>query len=389
MNVSDAYRGKTVLVTGHTGFKGSWLSEWLTLLGARVVGYSLDIPSTPSHFTALGLGERVAADVRGDVRSLDALQAVIDEHQPQFIFHLAAQPIVRRSFKEPHYTVETNLGGSLNVLEAVRRAERDCVVIMITTDKVYENEEWVHAYRENDRLGGHDLYSASKACAEIVISAYRRSFFERPAAQGGSRVAVASVRGGNVIGGGDWSENRIVPDAVRSLAHDQPIRVRNPRSTRPWQHVLDLLGGYLQLGAEIAHARAQGDEERLRELCSAFNFGPLLASNRTVGELVEEILKHWPGEWENLHEAHAEHEAGKLNLTIDKAVHMLGWRPRWSFEECVAETVAWYRGYYMQRNPSTEAVRRLTQEQILAYMGQQPDQHAAARTAAAHAAGGG
>jgi CDP-glucose 4,6-dehydratase len=368
MNFGDVYKGKTVFVTGHTGFKGSWLSEWLLLLGANVVGYSLEPPTEPSHFAALQLGEHLTADIRGDVRSFDTLQATLSKHKPSFIFHLAAQPLVRRAFNEPYYTVETNVMGSLNILEAVRRENSNCIVIMITTDKVYENVEWVYAYRENDPLGGHDPYSASKACAEIIISSYQRSFFSsRQNIPEAPTIAVASVRGGNVIGGGDWAEDRIVPDSIKSLARNKKIPVRNRRATRPWQHVLELLSGYLHLGSEISRALAHQKYERLQALCSSFNFGPHITSNKTVEDLVREILKHWSGEWEDLTEPHARHEAGRLNLTIDKAYHTLGWQPRWNFEETIKRTVEWYRQYYKTVQPEPTFMKELTQQQILSY----------------------
>ncbi len=368
MNFGKIYEGKTVFITGHTGFKGSWLCEWLLLMGAEVVGYSLDVPTEPSHFAALQLGDRLKADIRGDVRHLDTLQMALDKHNPDFIFHLAAQPLVRRAFDEPCYTVETNVLGSLNVLEAVRRRNQNCIVIMITTDKVYENVEWVHAYRENDTLGGHDPYSASKVCAEIIISSYQRSFFsnDQPLPESPT-IAIASVRGGNVIGGGDWAKDRIVPDSIKSLACSESISVRNRHATRPWQHVLELLSGYLHLGSEICHALAAQNQERLTELCSPFNFGPRLASNRTVEELVEELLIHWSGDWDDFTEPDAKHEASKLNLTIDKAYHTLGWQPQWTFEQTIEQIVEWYKGYY-QAEPSEPAlVQALTQRQILAY----------------------
>ena len=369
MNFGDVYKNKTVLVTGHTGFKGSWLSEWLLLLGANVVGYSLvEPPSEPSHFDALQLGDHLTDDMRGDVRSFDTLQAMISRHKPDYIFHLAAQPLVRQAFNEPYYTVEANVMGSLNVLEAVRRANSNCIVIMITTDKVYENVEWVYAYRESDPLGGHDPYSASKACADIIISSYQRSFFSSSQITPGKpTIAVASVRGGNVIGGGDWAMDRIVPDSIKSLAEKKIIPVRNRRATRPWQHVLELLSGYLHLGSEISRAITHQNCGRLQALCSSFNFGPHITSNKTVEELVREILKHWPGEWEDLTEPDATYEAGRLNLTIDKAYHTLKWQPRWNFEETIRHTVEWYRQYYKTVQPKPASMRELTQQQILSY----------------------
>lgn len=369
MTFSDVYKGKTVFVTGHTGFKGSWLSEWLLLLGAKVVGYSLEPPTTPSHFSALQLGERLTADLRGDIREFPTLHKEIRQHQPDFIFHLAAQSLVGQAFDDPYLTVETNVTGSVNVLEAVRREHRNCIVVMITTDKVYENFEWVYAYRENDLLGGYDPYSASKACAEILIASYRRSFFRSHLEVPGTpTIAVASARGGNVIGGGDWAEDRIVPDCIKSLTRNQKIPVRNKRATRPWQHVLELLSGYLHLGAEISRACACQNHERLQELCSSFNIGPLVTSNKTVEELVQEILTHWPGEWVEVADPHAKHEAGKLSLSIDKVYHTLGWCPRWNFAETIKYTVEWYRHYYQTPLPEPARIREVTQQQILAYV---------------------
>ncbi len=369
MLFSDAYKGNTVLVTGHTGFKGSWLCEWLLLLGARVVGYALDPPTRPALFHQLGLEKRIAADLRGDVRDLDRLREAIRTERPAFVFHLAAQPIVRRSYAEPLETVETNALGTLHVLEALRREQIPAVAVMITTDKCYENREWVYGYREEDALGGVDPYSASKACAEILISSYRRAFFSggRDAAFP-PRVSVASVRAGNVIGGGDWAEDRIVPDCARALAAGRPIPVRNRRSTRSWFHVLEPLGGYLLLAAEMGRRRRDGEErrrERLAELCSAFNFGPHASSQRTVLALVQEVLRHWPGEWEDRSDPGAPHEAEKLNLGIDKACHLLGWRPQWDFPRTVEETVRWYRQAYTSND--AEGLRRLTRSQIRAY----------------------
>ena len=374
MHFEKAYRGKTVLLTGHTGFKGSWLCEWLSMLGARVVGFSLpDAPTKPSHFEELGLGGRLGDqdDRRADIRSLESVKEVVADVRPDFVFHLAAQPLVRLAFDEPHRTVETNLVGSLNVLEAIRQAGHGSIVIMITTDKVYDNVEWMYAYREEDPLGGHDPYSASKACAELVISSYRRSFFDRTL-QDPDRapIALASVRGGNVVGGGDWALDRIVPDSVRSLSAGEAIPVRHRYSTRPWQHVLELLGGYLYLGAlidETASRTGERDVKRLRELSSAFNIGPQLASNRTVEELVKSILGHWAGDWTDLTDPDAKHEAGNLNLTIDKAYHVLGWEPRWSFDETIRQTIEWYHDFYGAQNRTAELVTELTRKQIHEY----------------------
>lgn len=352
-------------MTGHTGFKGAWLSEWLLLLGAKVYGYSLEPPTEPSLFSLSGLSDRIAKDIRNDIRDYDSLKTAIEETAPDFIFHLAAQPIVRRSFAHPRETFETNAVGTFNVLEAVREMNRNCIAILITTDKVYENREWVYSYRENDALGGYDPYSASKACAEIVISSYFRSFFKanllsdrQPA------VAVASARAGNVIGGGDWAEDRIVPDCIRSLSKNETVPVRNKVSTRPWQHVLEPLSGYLLLASRIHEA--MNDKPRLDILCSSFNFGPDADSNRTVLELVNEIFRHRPGTCEDKSDPDASHEAGKLNLACDKAFHLLNWKPRWSFERTVKETVDWYVKA-LDNGGDRNFIRELTVKQIKEY----------------------
>jgi len=343
------FAGRTVLVTGHTGFKGAWLCEWLLLLGARVVGFSLPPPTEPALFDQLGLETRLTHQI-GDIRDAAALAESVRQAAPDFIFHLAAQPLVRLSYREPVETYATNVLGTVHLLEAVRLAGRRCVVICITTDKCYENREWLHAYREEDALGGYDPYSSSKAAAELVIAAYRRSFFTNP-----REIAVASARAGNVIGGGDWALDRIVPDCMRALARGGPIAVRNPHATRPWQHVLEPLGGYLALAAALA-------EDPREALCSAFNFGPQLDSNRDVGTLVAEILKHRPGSWSDRSDPQAAHEAGRLNLAIDKAFHLLGWRPLWNFERTIAETTRWYAS--AKEQGAAELTRRQIEEYV-------------------------
>lgn len=350
-----AFRGRRVLVTGHTGFKGSWLVEWLLALGADVTGFALAPGTEPALFHQLGLAQRMR-HVEGDVRDLAAVTRVVAETQADFVFHLAAQPLVRLSYREPVETYATNVMGTVHVLEAVRQANRPCTVVAITTDKCYENREWLHGYREEDPLGGYDPYSSSKAAAELVISAYRRSYFSGPQ----SAIRLASVRAGNVIGGGDWAQDRIVPDCIRALQRKESIPVRNKTATRPWQHVLEPLSGYLWLAVKLAQpesAPAAGP------YASAFNFGPELASNRTVAALVQEVLKHWPGEWQDLSNPHAPHEAGRLNLTIDKAHHLLDWSPVWDFSSTIAETVFWYR-----ECAGGAAVPALTAGQIAAYV---------------------
>jgi CDP-glucose 4,6-dehydratase len=341
MTFADTYRGKRVLVTGHTGFKGAWLSEWLLSLGAEVGGFALPPPTTPSLFDQLGLAARMQHTL-GDVRDFAAVQQAIDRFRPDFVFHLAAQPLVRLSYAQPVETYATNVMGTVHVLEAVRLAARPCVVVAITTDKCYENREWVHSYREEDPMGGYDPYSSSKGAAELVIAAYRRSFFSSQLSALSSQpvVKLASARAGNVIGGGDWALDRIVPDCIRSLRAGASIPVRNKIATRPWQHVLEPLSGYLWLGACLANSQLSAFSS---QLASAFNFGPSLTSNRTVAELVQEILKHWPGEWTDKSDPHAVHEAKLLNLATDKAHHLLQWCPVWNFAETIKETVRWYR----------------------------------------------
>ncbi len=303
MPFGNIYGGKRVLLTGHTGFKGAWLAEWLLALGAEVTGFALLPPTEPALFDQLGLSARLR-HVVGDVRDLAAVRRVVEETKPDFVFHLAAQPLVRLSYDQPVETYATNVMGTVNVLEAVRLAARPCTVVAVTTDKCYENKEWVHSYREEDPMGGHDPYSSSKGAAELVIAAYRRSFFctqsSAPSAQL-PPIRLASVRAGNVIGGGDWALDRIVPDCIRSLQRGEPVPVRNKIATRPWQHVLEPLSGYLWLGACLANPplSAFGSQPSApsSQLASAFNFGPALSSNRTVAELVQEVIKQWPGRW--------------------------------------------------------------------------------------------
>jgi CDP-glucose 4,6-dehydratase len=304
----SAYNGKRVLVTGHTGFKGAWLCEWLLGLGAEVTGLSLPPPTEPSLFAELGLARRLRHIV-GDIQDLELLRKTVKETKPDFVFHLAAQPLVRESYKRARETFSVNAMGTLNLLEALRDYARPCAAVFITTDKCYENREWFHGYRETDALGGCDPYSASKAAAEIIIGSYRHSFFkDHP-------VKIASARAGNVIGGGDWALDRIVPDCIRALQKKQPIPVRNRHATRPWQHVLEPLSGYLWLAANLAVPKLlQSDRPKLT---SAFNFGPDRDANRTVKELVEEVLHSWSGRWVDKTDPKAPHEAGLLQLSKD------------------------------------------------------------------------
>jgi CDP-glucose 4,6-dehydratase len=356
------YAGKKVFVTGHTGFKGSWLCEWLLLLDAKVFGYSIDCRE-PSLFNQLKLHERVH-DMRGDVRDLHALRKAISSVKPEFVFHLAAKSLVRQSYADPVDTFTTNIIGSVNVMEAVRTSLDRCVAIMITTDKCYENSAERGAYRETDPLGGQDPYSASKAAAEIAIAAYRNSFFSTGEIR--QRMAVASARAGNVIGGGDWAVDRIVPDCIRALQRSEPILVRNENATRPWQHVLEPLSGYLLLGQKLWDWISAENIERtdFKQLDSAFNFGPRPGSARTVRDLVTEVLRHWPGRWCARADPTAPHEAKHLDLAVDKAFHLLGWSAVWDFENAVAKTIAWYRAAQSQ---SENELLKITQKQIIDY----------------------
>jgi CDP-glucose 4,6-dehydratase len=355
VNYQGFWRDKRVLVTGHTGFKGSWLCEWLLDLGASICGLSLPAPTQPSLFEQLALGKRLDHHI-ADIRDLELVQKLIVEWQPEILFHLAAQPLVRRSYIEPIETWSVNVMGTVHVLEALKALHSDCVGLFITTDKCYENREWLHGYRENDPLGGYDPYSSSKAGAELAIASWRNSFFQS------SNVRIASARAGNVIGGGDWAEDRIVPDAMRALGRGDPIPVRNPQATRPWQHVLEPLSGYLLL----AQSLYQADDLRRRKLCSAFNFGPALDSNRPVRDLVEAILSHWSGSWLDQSDPLAVHEANLLNLATDKAFHILDWQPRWNFEQTIKETVSWYREAESSGYDSS-FLQQLTLQQIHRY----------------------
>jgi CDP-glucose 4,6-dehydratase len=351
------YAGKRVLVTGHTGFKGAWLCEWLLGLGAEVHGIAL-APLKPSLFEELELASRMKHTVL-DIRDAAALSAKIAEIRPEFIFHLAAQALVRVSYREPVATFGTNVLGTANVLEAVRTAGLACTVVVVTTDKCYENDGHPRSFKESDPLGGHDPYSASKAAAEIVVASYRDSFFSH-----GTDVALASARAGNVIGGGDWAEDRLVPDCIRALSAGKAVPVRNPVFTRPWQHVLEPLGGYLLLGAKLEQARRTKSAGEIARYAQAFNFGPTPEANRTVRDLVEEVLKHWPGKWEQIQQEKHLKEAPLLSLAIDKARDVLGWQPRWEFSETVGETVGWYRAYFAEKRPS---MVEFTRRQIGAY----------------------
>lgn len=350
---ANQYKNKRVFITGHTGFKGSWLSEWLLMLGAEVTGYSIRVNEEPDHFRALDL-ERRMTHIIGDVRDAPALEKAMRAAQPDYVFHLAAQPLVRLSYREPVETMTTNIIGTMQVLDVLRRMESNAACVIVTSDKCYENREVLHGYHEDDAMGGHDPYSASKGAVEIVAHSFRRSFFNKPDTGG---VAMATARAGNVIGGGDWSEDRIVPDCVRSLLRNEPIKVRNPAATRPWQHVLEPLSGYLWLGALLSGKIKLPRVTTRAAVSTAFNFGPCAEANRSVKELVTEILKQWPGEWQDTSEAGAVHEAGLLGLSIDKAYHMLQWQPVWNFKRNVQATASWYHRVAQKGQNVTEQTR--------------------------------
>jgi len=329
------YAGRRVFVTGHTGFKGSWLSQWLLLLGAEVTGYSIGIPTQPSLYKSLGLSGQIQ-DVRGDVRRSQDVQMAMAKAAPEVVIHMAAQALVLPSYADPLTTFETNVMGTANVLEAARRCPSVRSVAIVTTDKCYANNEWQYGYREADALGGHDPYSASKAAAEMVVASYRSSFFDAGETLG-KRAGVASVRSGNVIGGGDWAADRLVPDCMRALAEGKPIVVRNPGSVRPWQHVLEPLSGYLWLGVLLARDPTT--------YAGAWNFGPDPENAVSVEQVVSQVCQAWGGaaRFETATSAQALSEAGILRLDCTKARSQLGWHPVYDMGEAVHQTVTWYR----------------------------------------------
>jgi len=341
------WQGRRVFLTGHTGFKGAWLALWLRQLGAEVTGYSLAPPTQPSLFALSGMAGRMAS-IEADIRDAARLRAAVVDLQPEVVFHLAAQALVRRSYADPAETFSSNVMGTVHLLDAVRACDTVRGVVVVTSDKCYENRGLDRGYVEDDPLGGYDPYSSSKACTELVAAAYRQSFLS-------DGVAVATARAGNVIGGGDWAEDRILPDCIRALRRGRPIRVRNPRATRPWQHVLEPLGGYLTLAARLL---------RFGNLSGAYNFGPSAGGNRTVAEVVKEVLACWPGRWKKTAERAAPHEAGLLQLDNRLARRELGWRPGWSFQKTIRETVRWY--WAEHRREATP--RELTEAQIADYM---------------------
>ena len=333
---NNTFEGKTVLVTGHTGFKGSWLSIWLRELGANVVGYALEPYTVRDNFDMSKVGSMMVSNI-GDIRDYERLRSVVDEFRPEIVFHLAAQSLVRLSYEQPKLTYDTNIGGTVNLLECCRLADSVRVIINVTSDKCYENKEWSRGYKEDDSMGGYDPYSSSKGSSELITSAYRDSFFNIRDYDKHKK-AIASVRAGNVIGGGDWREDRLVPDSIRALRNNETIGIRSPRSVRPWQYVLDPLRGYLLLAS-----RMYVDGERYS---GAWNFGPDHESNITVEELVKSLIRHWgKGEFKDLSNrlSNEPHEAKSLILDASKAMNLLNWSPTLNVNEAIEYTVNWYK----------------------------------------------
>jgi CDP-glucose 4,6-dehydratase len=338
--LENVYRGKKVFITGHTGFKGAWMLKTLSLLGAKIKGYALKNQTTNDIYQLID-GQNLCNSVIKDVRDKDSLELEILAFQPDFIFHLAAQPLVRMSYEIPTETFEVNVIGTAHVLDAVKLLNKKCSVILITTDKVYYNEEWVYPYRENDRLGGYDPYSASKACAELLIDSYRNSFFN-PKEYDKHLKGVAVARAGNVIGGGDWSKDRLVPDIVRSLIANKPVIIRNPNAMRPWQHVLEPVLGYLILGLHL--------DKKPLDFAKAFNFGPQLEDVLSVEDMVKLAIKSWgSGEYKILEQDGQLHEAGILKLDISKAISELNWYPKLNSSQTLFYTMSWYKEFFYNK----------------------------------------
>lgn len=350
------FKGKRVLVTGHTGFKGSWLSIWLHELGANVTGVALDPYSDKDNYVLSGIGEKIENDLRADIRDGEKLKDIFREYQPEIVFHLAAQPLVRLSYEKPVETYEANVMGTINVMEAIRVTDSVKVAVMITTDKCYENKEQIWGYRENEPMGGYDPYSSSKGCCEIAISSWRRSFFN-PADYGKKHhVSIASVRAGNVIGGGDWSKDRIIPDCIRALEAGKPIEIRSPHSIRPWQHVLEPLSGYMLLAKKMW--------EQPTAYCEGWNFGPRMESVTPVWDVATMLVNDYgKGELKDVSDPNALHEAKLLMLDITKAHVRLGWRPRMNISQCIKLVADWYKRY------KTEDVYSLCVEEINKFIG--------------------
>ena len=333
----NVFKNKTILLTGHTGFKGSWLAIWLHSLGAKVVGYALDPYSAKDNFVLSKIGEKIHADIRADINDRDALRKTFEKYQPEIVFHLAAQPLVRLSYQCPVETYQTNVMGTINIMEEVRKCSATKVAVMITTDKCYENKEQIWGYRENEAMGGYDPYSSSKGAAEIAISSWRRSFMNTSQYATHGK-AIASARAGNVIGGGDWALDRIIPDCIRAIEDNKPIEIRSPQSIRPWQHVLEPLSGYLTLAEKMLNEPTK--------YCDGWNFGPNVESIVPVWNIAEMLVGNYgKGEIEDKSDPNALHEANLLALDTTKAKIHLDWKPRWNIEQTMEKTIEWYLNY--------------------------------------------
>lgn len=337
MTFNNFYKNKRILVTGHTGFKGSWLSIWLNKMGAEVIGLALDPVTKRDNFVLSGIGKKINADLRGDIRNGQFVKDIFEQYQPEIVFHLAAQPLVRLSYDIPVETYETNVMGTINVLEAIRRTPSVKVGIMITTDKCYENREQIWGYRENEAMGGYDPYSSSKGAAEIAIASWRKSYFN-PAKYDEHGKSIASVRAGNVVGGGDWAADRIIPDCIRALEQEKSIAIRSPKAIRPWQHVLEPLSGYLLL------AQKMWDEPT--KYCEGWNFGPHMESIVPVWDVAKKAVHEYgKGSLDDISSPNALHEAKLLMLDINKAAFVLSWEPKMNINQCIALTIDWYKRY--------------------------------------------
>jgi len=348
---SNIYNGKTVFITGHTGFKGAWLVQWLKMLGANIVGYSLAPPTNPSLFN-LTNGHKDITHIEADIRDYDMLQKNMTEVQPDFVIHMAAQSLVRYSYDHPLETIQTNIIGTANVLESLKTINHKCACVVVTSDKCYENKEQIYGYREDAPMGGSDPYSMSKGAAELLTSSWQRSFFS-----GDSHIKLGSARAGNVVGGGDWATDRIVTDSISALLNGEPIKIRNPHAVRPWQHVLEPLSGYLWLAAELYRDEKTG-------LASGWNFGPDLNSLKTVEEFVNVLLAAWgSGEFIFSQNTKTPLEAQLLSLSIEKAQHHLGWKPVWDLRNCLDKTANWYKAWQAKDLDLSE----FTQSQIREY----------------------
>ena len=347
---SGIYKNKTVLVTGHTGFKGSWLCLWLEKMGAKVIGYSLEAPTNPNHINLLNLQ---MTSIIGDIRDLDKLKKTFEEYNPDIVFHLAAQPLVRLSYENPIETYETNVMGTLKVLEACRQNNVKAIV-NITSDKAYENKEWIWGYRENDSMGGYDPYSSSKGCADLLVNSYRNSYFNINDYKKTHNTLLASCRAGNVIGGGDWAKDRLITDIMLSVSNNQKVSIRNPYATRPWQHVLEPLSGYLHVGQKLL-------EEKV-EFGDAWNFGPSDEGSINVEQVVKNVKKHWNQiDYEINRDPNALHEANLLKLDCSKAHIILQWKDVWNSDTTFEKTVLWYKEFYENKSI-------LTNENLIDYV---------------------